>query len=457
VRVQGEEVTYATHKRELYQLRGLFSALVAQHFGHRLQTELGVRVQKTQHGISLPDVPKPLCKRSAVRTKQIDTFIAKNHLKNTPLTRAYGAIVTRRQNRDKEVGRRAFRELLTQSGFGSGQIYNRVPLDPLAHVGRVTGVLETRHVAKEAERLAKTRLCITQNDLLTKALETAKPGYTVSGVVSAVKSVLDSPHTVGLAREVNKYGKPVYVPTHPPKLWVKIAQKVEFVLKAKSAHSNTRQESRQPGSAKESHEHTNGRNTTRQSAEQTTDDAKADRSSKRSDNARKVVEKAIRSCDVIGAVGRAGIKAAAIAIDLYQTFAKPIWRVHGSGHKNMPGSVAKMVRDLKPLPWLDAQKAAILAMLKLNGTLDQKLRYGEHVYRQSRKAKFRVPRKALIVIRDASSADPRDLTFLLRKAKRAKAKTIFVEREYSRFALLQAAKSMKPGEQRHFYGPELKR
>lgn len=116
-----------------------------------------------------------------------------------------------------------------------------------------------------------------------------------------------------------------------------------------------------------------------------------------------------------------------------------------------------MVRDLKPLSMVESHKAAITAMLKLNGTLDHKLRYGEHVYRQSRKAKFRVPRKSLVVVRDVGSANPKDVTFLLKKAERAKAKVLFVEREHTRFALLQAAKSMKPGEHRHHPSPEIRR
>ena len=76
---------------------------------------------------------------------------------------------------------------------------------------------------------------------------------------------------------------------------------------------------------------------------------------------------------------------------------------------------------------------------------------------QSRKAKFRIPRKSLVVVRDVGQADPKDVAFLLKKAERAKAKVLFVEREHSRFALLQVAKTMRPGEHRHFPANEMNR
>jgi hypothetical protein len=171
----------------------------------------------------------------------------------------------------------------------------------------------------------------------------------------------------------------------------------------------------------------------------------------------RTVQRALRSYQVIGAVGQVGIRAVQKAVELYQLMAKPVWHVHGEGHKNMPGSVAKMVRDLKPLTRFEAHKAAVMGMIKLNGTLQQKLHYGEYIYRQSRKPKFRVPKKSLIVIRDVWSANPKDVQFLLFKAKQAKAKTILVERQHSRSQLLQFAKSMKPGEHRHFHQFEQRR
>jgi hypothetical protein len=160
---------------------------------------------------------------------------------------------------------------------------------------------------------------------------------------------------------------------------------------------------------------------------------------------------------VVGATGRVGLEAVKAAVELYQAYAKPVWRVRGRGGANTPGSVAQMVRDLKPLPRLDAHKAAIAAMFRLNGTLDQKPRYGEAVYRQARTPKLRVPRRSLVVVRGAGRADPGDLAFLLRTAERAKAKTLFVESSHSRSALLRAAQSVRAGEHRRLPAHELKR
>jgi len=450
VRIQGQEKTYATHTRELYQLRKLFAATTTHHLGNRLQTEWSVRVQKTERGIVLPDVPKVLCQRASVRTKQIDDYIERNNLQNTPLTRKYAAIVTRRENRDPQIGRNAFEAELQQSGFRSAQIVQLVTPDQSVDGKRPTVAKEIRRIKREAKSLANDRRSFTPNQLLTKALETAELRQTVSRVKLATEKVLRSPNEIGLRRRANEFGKVVYVSSQTAKQFKKLVQKIEFVLKdrqAKPEQEPTRQGKPKP----------DGANASQHLQKRTDREPRPDPASERITDFRRVVEKALRSYQVIGAVGQAGIKAAEIAVELYKTWSKPVWHVHGNGHKNVPGSLAKMVRDLKPLGVIDSHKAAIAAMLKLNGTLEQKLRYGEYVYRQSRKAKFRIPRKSLVVIRDVGQANPKDVNFLLRKAERAKAKTLFVEREHSKFALMQMAKSMKPGEHRHFQAQEMNR
>lgn len=449
VRVQGKDIDYATHKRELYQLRKLFAATASHHFGHRLLSEFGVRVQKTEHGITLPDVPKAICERSSVRTNQIDHYIQSHKLKNTPLTRKYAAIVTRRENSNPLAGHLAFKEDLARSGFKAEAICKRVSLDQFVDLNRPGISREIRRVERVARRMASEKSMLTRNEILTRALETAEANHPVSRVKLATRYALKSPNEVGLKRQKNEFGKSVYVSTRTAKQLKKLAEKVEFVLKENAANASEQAQPRKPKP--------DGGRTSQQTSRQEGEASRAERTSDRSTDFRRVVEKTLRSYRVIGAIGHAGIKAAEVAVELYQTWAKPVWRVHGEGHKKMPGSVAKMVRDLKPLGMIESHKAAITAMLKLNGTLEQKLRYGEYVYRQSRKAKFRVPRKSLIVVRDAGSANPKDLNFLLRKAERAKAKTIFVEREHSKFALMQVAKSMKPGEHRHFETQEMKR
>ncbi len=455
VRAPGREQTYATHKRELYQLRTLFAAAASHAFAHRLQAEFGVRVEKTKAGVTLPDVPKSLCERSSARTQQIDGYIKAHALKDTPLTRKYAAIVTRRENRDPEVGRRAFRAELIGTGFRSEQVCRAVS-PGLAAEERSSLVKEVRRIRREARRLAKVGWPLTRTELLTQALETAAPRHPVSRVRDATAAVLRSPNTVGLRRQANAYGQPVYVSRATARRWQAVARKVEFVLEAEQARLNTQSGSRRPNSAGDGKAKSDG-GTASQQSRKSEARPKADRTAERSTDLRRVVETALRSYRVIGAVGRVGIEAVKIAVELYQTWAKPVWRVHGNGHTNTPGSVAQMVRDLKPLPMVESHKAAILAMLKLNGTLDQKLRYGEHVYRQSRTAKFRVPRKSLLVIRDVGSANPKDVAFLLKRAKRAKAKVLFVERDHPRLALLQAAESMRPGGRRHYSAPEMNR
>ena len=450
VKVQGQEKTFATHKRELYQLRKLFDATVTHNLGNRLRTDYGVQVRKTAHGIVLPEVPKTLCERSSVRTKQINDYIQRNNLTNTPLTRKYAAIVTRRENRDPEIGRKAFEAELQQSGFRSDQIIKPAAPNPAVDGKRPTIANEIRRIKRESKALANDQRSFTPHELRTRALETADLRQPLSRVTSAVERVLAAPRDIGLRRRENEFGKVVFVSSQTAKQLRKLARKIEFVLKDKPAQPDQEQ-------ARRGKPNPDGANATQQSQKRTEREPERDRASERSSDLRRAVDAALRSYQVIGAVGHLGIKAAEIAVELYKTWAKPVWRVHGNGHRNTPGSVAKMVRDLKPLGRVDSHKAAITAMLKLNGTLEQKLRYGEYVYRQSRKAKFRVPRKSLIVIRDAGKANPKDVNFLLRKAERAKAKTIFVEREHSKFALMQMAKSMKPGEHRRFQTQDMNR
>ena len=402
----------------------------------------------------LPDVPKELCRRSSVRTKQIDEYIRAHALKDSPLTRKYAAIVTRRENRDPEIGRRAFRDELARCGFQSRRICQQASPRRLVSADRSSLSKEIRRVGREAKRLATGQRPVTRNDLLTKALETAEPRHPVSRVKLATDTVLRSPNEVGLRRRANAYGQPVYVSRQTANRWKKLARKVEFVLRVEPAPSHSGDGRDRKDRAHEGKPKPDGAAASQQSTRRNEGRPKRDRTTERSTDLRRVVKKLLRSYRVIGAVGHVGMKAVKVAVELYQTLAKPVWRVHGDGDKNTPGSVAQMVRDLKPLSRLDAHKAAITAMLRRNGTFDEKLRYGEAVYRQARKAKVRVPRKSLVVIREVGSADPKDVAFLLKNAEWAKAQVLFVEREHSRSSLVRAAKSMRPGERRPFPGPE---
>ncbi|MFO0936215.1 MAG: relaxase domain-containing protein [Gemmataceae bacterium] len=460
VRVRGHDKTVAAHKRDLYRLRKLFTAAKSQDLGHTLIREFGVSVLKSPHGITIPDVPNSLCRMTSVRSSQIDDYLKKHNIKNTPLSRRYASVVTRRENKDPSIGREAFREELKRSGFRSEQISNRVTLDQFVDVNAPSLLRETKRVGREAKRLAKEQPAFSRHELLTRALETAEPRHTAYRVERATDCVLLDPSRYGLQKQTDRFGKTVYASPLAHRQWRKVMRKIEYVFRAEQNSKTNRasgpHQSQRSQSTDRNKNADGANNSTRSSAHKKQRD-KSDTQREKSTNFNRVVEKALRSYRVIGAVGHAGIKAAEKAVELYQVWAKPIWRVHGDGHKTTPGSVAKMVRDLKPLTVMESHKAAILAMLKLNGSLDQKLRYGEYVYRQSRKAKFRVPRNALIVIRDVGQAHPKDVTFLLRKAERAKAKTIFVDRDVPRSLLVQAAKSMKPGEAKHYAAPEMSR
>lgn len=171
----------------------------------------------------------------------------------------------------------------------------------------------------------------------------------------------------------------------------------------------------------------------------------------------RLVEKALRTWQVIAAVSQVGVVVASKAAELYQVWSKPILRVHGNGHKNMPGSVAALARDLRKRTVFEAHQAALQATLKLNANFERKLQYGEYVYRMSRKPRARIPRKSLLVIRDVHAANPNDVQFLIEKAKRAKAKIVLVDCEWPRAALVEQAKSMRPGERKHLPNPEIDR
>lgn len=477
---KGQTRTFATHTRELYKLRRLFAAAASHDFGHRLVSKLGVRVEKAQHGIRLPDVPKELCKRSSVRARQIDDFLATNKLKNSAITRDYAALVTRRQNASPEAGRQQFREDQVRSGFRGEQIHHRAKVDPATLHGRLTSRALTREAMTAARRLTKEQPSFTYHALLTRAFETAPAHRSPAGVELGASLVTKAPARYGLTPRTDEHGKSVYTSPAAQRHWKQIARKVEYVFaspkdtkqKPPSAQKSERvfangERSNRPGESEQSarsqaersgnkmgnEKGSGGAHGQEQSARPQPEGFTHGKSNEKGNDFNRVVERALLAHQVIGAVGRIGIQVAAKAIELYQEWAKPVWRVHGRGHKNSPGSVANMVRDLKPLSVMESHKAAIRAMCKLNGSLERKLNYAEHVYRMSRKPKYRIPKKCLIVVRDVGSANPKDVAFLLEKAERAKAKTLFVDRDASRSELLKAARSMKPGEHRHYSGP----
>ena len=152
-----------------------------------------------------------------------------------------------------------------------------------------------------------------------------------------------------------------------------------------------------------------------------------------------------RSYRIVGAVGQLGIQIAAKAIELYSARCRAICEVRGRGNKKTPGSLAGLVRDLSKLPYFESHRTAMKAIFKSNGNLVQKLEQGERAYARCRTPKFRIPRQALIIVRDVEKANPRDVRFLVAKAAKADARVLLVEGQWSRSVLKGYAKTMRPG------------
>ena len=452
VRVRGRSETYATHTRELYQIRKLFHAATNHEFASRLQKDFGVQVKKTAHSVRLPGVPKSLCKLSSGRAQQIDAFLVKHHIKNSPLARRLAALATRRDNVDRRAGQDAFQAALQHSGFRGESICQQVKHDPKVDVQNTSMDKLIQAVAREARRYSHGVKAFSEMELLVRVLEKAETKHPVFQLANATLVVLQSPTHFGLRQTADAHGKPIFSTNNHRQQWKPIRDQVEYIFAEQDSPK---------AAPKLEHRHNSSSQRDRETAgpTQTNDyghaqaDHRAESSDSKADWSR-IIDKVIRSYQVVGAIGQVGLQVAAKTVELYQVWAKPIWRVNGYGHKNTPGSVAAMVRDLKKMSIFASHEAAILAMLKLNGSIAQKIRYGEHVFRQSRKPKFRIPKKALIIVRDVEEANPKDLQFIMAKAKRARAKILLVEREWSRSVLVQQAKTMRAGECRRVQRPE---
>lgn len=434
VTVPGMKKTFATHKVELYQLRELFDAAVTHAYAHKLCTQWGLRVTKTKDGLELPDVPIELCRLGSMRKQQIDDYLKRQQVKSTPLSRSYAALATRQENARGHLGRQLFHTELQRHGFHGESLLHARTQVPASREHAV------EHVGHAITILLKIQGQFTKRELLTHSLKTASPRLTISQIEQAVEGGLQKSKQLGLRTSSNRKQQIIYSPRHPNATWRSIVTRIEHLIM-----------DRLKGRAEGSH----------QAGNQARTKTHADTSSqdRASDSARwqRSVKRVLQSYQVIGAIGRQGIQFAKKAIELYQEWAKPVWRVNGHGHRNSPGSVAAMVRDLKPLSRHDAHKVAIRAMWKLNGTFKQKLRYGEFVYQSARRAKYRIPKKCLIVIRDVHAAHPKDVRTLLQKAKKAKAKVLLVDRELSRSQLLKAAKQMRPGQWQRYPNQEMDR
>jgi hypothetical protein len=434
VSVPGTNKTFATHKVELYQLRELFDAAVTHAYAHELCTQWGLRVSKTKDGLQLPDVPIELCRLGSLRKHQIEDYLKRQQVKSTPLSRSYAALATRQENARGHRGRQLFQMELLRHGFQGESLLHSRSQAPASREHAA------EHVGHTIKNLLKVQGQFTKRELLTHCVETASPRLSLTHIQEAVETGLQKSKQLGLRTSSSRKQQTIYSPRRPNGTWRSVARRIEHLimdrLKGRAEGSN------QTGSRAQT---------------KTQADASSQHQASDSPRWQRSVKRVLQSYQVIGAIGRQGIQFARKAIELYQEWAKPVWRVNGHGHRNSSGSVAAMVRDLKPLTRHEAHKMAIRAMWKLNGTFKQKLRYGEFVYQSARRAKYRFPKKCLIVIRDVLAANPKDVRTLLQKATKAKAKVLLVDRELSRSQLLKAAKQLRPGQWQRYPNQEMGR
>lgn len=453
VEVPGQAKTYATHTRELYSLRRLFSAVVNHELAHGLAREFGVRVEEAKHGVRLPDVPRPLCRLSSVRERQIEAYLAKESLTPTPVARRYAAYATRRLNRDKQAGRAAFAR--DAASFQAESICFPVTQQQ-KNVHGATAVSEVRRVRKLARQLVRERGAFGETELLARAVERAAVSTPAIRAVYAAEAVLKTYLAHGLKQGAPKQGQDQYT-AHDPLTATKnvIRRHVEYVF---GLSDEPRPPKSQAQSGPDPARRNGGGDSTGGSRETRPPERPRPKASERSTDTRRLVEKVFESCRVVGAVGQTGLRAVQLIHELWTAYRRPIWRADGQGDRRTPGSVAEMARDLKKTPRLESHRTALSAMARLNAkSLEHRLRYGQAVYRGCRRPKCRLKRNMVVSISNATAAKPRDLAFILKKARRAGAKVIVSDSQPSRLALYEWARSMKPGQLRRQFPPEQSR
>lgn len=465
VQVPNEAKSYATHKVQLYQLRPLLMATLRQEFGHRLQKEFGVRIQRTDQGLVLPDVPKALCEASSKRKEQIDQYLAQHKLPNTPLARKYGALATRRWNENPQIGRHDFERKREALGFRGEQITRRISVERTQQPEKVA-----RSLSMLMGLLPQRVTAEARTECLLRVLEKAPLRFDVAVVRREVDQAIARSVQQSLSQAVQKFDQALSG-------WLAVIERAQSSMKAErfpviperpvpTPNASVQQQDpvppitpqRKPSTASNASQaqptdsqHTRSRTKGSQhdgmhKSKERAQSQSTEQSMRSQEQARKLLRQLWKSTRVVGAVGAAGIDFAKKTIELYQEISKPIWRLEGPGTRTQPGSLAHAVRDLKPQSRWESHLTAVRAMVRYNGNLDQKLAYGEHVYRQCRRPKFKIPKKSLVVIRDVESAHPGDVAFLRKKAKRAKARVLLVDREWSRTELVKAAKQAPAGQ-----------
>lgn len=452
VQVVGQPKTFAAHTRELYHLRQLFAAVVNHEFGRGLRAEFGVRVQKAGRDgrVVLPDVPKELCRRSSVRKQQVAEYLRQNGLPDTPLARQFGAFATRRQNPDPQIGRRAFHADRVRLGFTPSQVTDRVSKRPAPQPG------DRRRVLRAANRLSREKGVWSERDLTARAIREAPLTQPLDRIRQAVGRVLESPRRHRLVASENRQGQPVWTSAAAARVWRRLARRVERVVGAeKEVKRATKPLKGRPSPGqKQGHRRAglekpkapvtdDGRSDDRPNGQsrRTRPDFQAgmNKGHNRADRSESAADAVLRAHRVIGTMGALGKALVERAVELYRLLSRPVLVFDGGLSRRRSSSVAAVARDLRPTPWLRSHAIALRAMVRHYGTLDDKLTLGEAVYRQCRRAKRRIPRNALVVVRRVGSAAPDDVRVLLDQANRAKAQVLFEDGSLTRSQLLRAA------------------
>jgi len=476
VRVPGKTKTYAFNARELYAKKELLQTLVAHEVAYAIQRAFGVRLERSGGSYRLADVPKALCQAASTRTRRIDEYILHHKLPNTPLVRKYVTFVTRREITNKILGRESFQNLLRESQFKSRSICNsfalsREKVDERSPLRRVTTV---------AQSLALRQSSFAREDLIAHALVHFGPAKSAAWVIGKVERLLREPQRFRVSvMDAGITGTTRYTTKQSIRSWDKVISRFEATIPRKSSaqdNQSVRNESLQrPTELSRTNEAAPPRTRSREysgtdggsrstagskhserngpTSEQGSSDSQKEHAEQKSKYGQ-TAERFLRYKSVILALGNAGLDFANKAVELYETWRKPIWRAHGEGHRDTPGSVSAMARDLKKQSRLESHRQAFRAMAKLHGrSLLDRLNYGEHVYRRCRQPKLRVPKKSLVVISDVGAANPKDVELILRRAARAKAKVILVERDLRRADLVQFARTMRPGQAQRYHPP----
>ncbi len=434
----------AFNSKELYQLRRTFNQFVSHEIGCAFQREFGVRAEVKGGNLQFPDVPQSICKAASNRSHQIDAFITKNSLQNTPRNRAFAAILTRKARVNRDLAKLEFNHLLKASGFSSQSICNRVTTADQQAVNNSPA----RQIARAAKDLSKTHGRFTRAQLLAASAERIGFSKQLDEISKSIEKVLNNPAVKKVGESHDQNHQAFTVTNSQKEGWRKVATKVDSVLTEKV------QPRQSPGRDSENSQRSD-------TASQATG-PQPEASRKSSENGSQAAEDKSQSnskshrpskwAKVIYAVGKPARALLKNAKEAYLRWKYPVIVVDGKRDPAAKGSIERLVRDLKPLSRRKSHRRALAAMLKARArNLVDRLAYGEVVYDMARTPKKSIPRNATIVIKNASLARQKDLLFIIRKSVRSKANVLISDRNMKQSCFFQAASKGQKEEARQTY------